>query len=258
MISFIEYLVENIKFATGRDQDYTADHSSVVFLSPEDKTSYIENGKTHGIQSHGIKHLVEFRPSLVKQAADEVRSILKNAIENKTHDYLSLHNKRTGDSTLNNMGVATQASDGALLNVLDIINDKINNNKQLLPIERVLSKVINKIKNAYQEEIEKRIKIATDIDILDSVQDVLKVIESSKVIKFAVKSTMNMIYYLDLKDNVIIMSDNKQIRTMYKYNRAGSNYKQIINNFIAKSQRNTISYSSNYVIQAFNLIKKGQ
>lgn len=253
MITFIEFLTEKIAFAKARDQDYTVHPDTILFFSEEDIKTYVENGKTHGVQSHAIKHLSEFNPSMVKTEIGNARGILLNFLKTNKLDFCGLYTKNKGFKKLDPLLAITQANDGAIMNTMDMINDKYQNKKKLLPIENSLYKIIRKLEKEYIKEIEFRINNSTDLDKYDSVENVLSAIESSRIIKFNGFSKVAQTYYLDFKTNSIVISTPDFVRTMYVYDMPGQGYKQVINNFMRKMKN--VQYDSSYVAQAFRSIK---
>lgn len=241
MKSFIEYLEEKIQFAYGRDQDYTVDPKSIIFFSEEDIKTYVENGKTHGVQSHAIKHLVEFLPEEVKQLVGQARQIIKSFVERGSIKFCGLYLRGRTFKDTNPLNVITQAKDGAILNTLDMINDKYVNKRQLLAVESSLySKVIKSFEKQYIKEIEKRINKAVDLDKA-SEQEIYNAVDATSVIKFSgTQGNFKYVWYLDLKDNTVIMESSDMIRTMYKYNKPGIG-KQTILNFLSKMKNTKIA-----------------
>ena len=57
MLSFKEYLSEDVRFANGKDGDYFYDKFALVTFTRNDKREYKIEGKTAGPQSHACKHL---------------------------------------------------------------------------------------------------------------------------------------------------------------------------------------------------------
>ena len=241
MKSFIEYLEEKIQFAYGRDQDYTVDSKTFIFFSEDDIKTYVENGKTHGVQSHAIKHLVEFLPSEVKQLVGQARQIIKTFIEKRSVKFCGLYLRGRSFKDTNPLNVITQAKDGAILNTLDMINDKYVNKRQLLAVESSLySKIIKSFEKQYTKEIEKRVNKAIDLDKV-SEQEIYDAIDATSVIKFSgTQGSFKYVWYLDLKDNTVIMESSDMIRTMYKYNKPGIG-KQTVLNFLSKMKNTKIA-----------------
>lgn len=253
MITFYEYLTEKIRFKRGRDQDYTVHPDTILFFNEDDVKTYIENGNTHGVQSHAIKHLAEFKPETVKAEVGIARGIILDFVKSNKIDFCALYTTGHGYKKIKPIDAATQAPDGAILNTMDMINDKYQNKKRLSPLENALYKNIRKLEKEYTKEIEYRINHATNIDEYNSVEDVLKAIESSRIIKFDGYAKVAQTYHLDFKTNSIIISTPDFVRTMYVFNLQGQGYRQVINNFLKKFR--SIQYESKYVAQAFRSLK---
>lgn len=253
MKTFIQFLTEKIVFKKARDQDYTVHPDTILFFSEEDVRTYVENGKTHGVQSHAIKHLAEFNPEMVKTEIGVARGIIQEFIKNNKIDFCALYIKGKGFKKLNPLQAITQANDGAIMNTMDMINDKYQNKKKLAPIENALYKIIRKLEREYIREIEFRINKSVDLDKFESVEDVLEAIEGARIIKFDGFAKVAQTYYLDFRTNSVVISTPDFVRTMYVYNDPGQGYKQVINNFMCKMRN--VQYDSKYVAQAFRSIK---
>lgn len=253
MKTFIQFLTEKIAFKKGRDQDYTVHPDTILFFSEDDVRTYVENGKTHGVQSHAIKHLAEFNPEMVKTEVGAARGIIQDFIKNNKVDFCALYIKGKGFKKLNPLQAITQANDGAIMNTMDMINDKYQNKKKLAPIENALYKIIRKLEREYIREIEFRINNSVDLDKFQSVEDVLEAIEGARIIKFDGFAKVAQTYYLDFRTNSVVISTPDFVRTMYVYNDPGQGYKQVINNFMRKMRN--VQYDSKYVAQAFRSIK---
>lgn len=253
MKTFIQFLTEKIAFKKGRDQDYTVHPDTILFFSEDDVRTYVENGKTHGVQSHAIKHLAEFNPEMVKTEVGAARGIIQDFIKNNKVDFCALYIKGKGFKKLNPLQAITQANDGAIMNTMDMINDKYQNKKKLSPIENALYKIIRKLEREYIREIEFRINKSVDLDKFESVEDVLEAIEGARIIKFDGFAKVAQTYYLDFRTNSVVISTPDFVRTMYVYNDPGQGYKQVINNFMRKMRN--VQYDSKYVAQAFRSIK---
>lgn len=253
MKTFIQFLTEKIAFKKARGQDYTVHPDTILFFSEEDVRTYVENGKTHGVQSLAIKYLAEFNPEMVKTEVGAARGIIQEFIKNNKIDFCALYIKGKGFKKLNPLQAITQANDGAIMNTMDMINDKYQNKKKLAPIENALYKIIRKLEREYIREIEFRINKSVDLDKFESVEDVLEAIENARIIKFDGFAKVAQTYYLDFRTNSVVISTPDFVRTMYVYNDPGQGYKQVINNFMRKMRN--VQYDSKYVAQAFRSIK---
>ena len=101
-------------FAKMLDQDYPYRYDNVILFDYREK--YALSGKTHGLVSHGIKHLIEFDEYFIKSILFKMKSKLNI-------EYLFLFNKNNTIRQLRKSDLTT----GVLLNTLDLINDKIEN-----------------------------------------------------------------------------------------------------------------------------------
>lgn len=248
MLSFKEYITEALRFARGRDSDYYGDRNKVLFFSDTDAKAYVERGKTHGVQSHALKHLKEFKPELHKQLINTARTIIKNYIAKG--GICGLFSRGKGFSVIESMDAILKSNDNVLTNTLDSINDKFINKLKLLSIEKELyNSVIKEYEKAYIKEIESRISIATDLEKAKTIQEIVEAILQSRVIKFTATDRFSQTYYLDFKSNAVIMETSDMIRTAYVYNRPGNDAKSVIGNFLAKLKTGKVN--SKIVAQAF-------
>ena len=180
--------------------------------------------------------------------------MFQDFIKSNKLSFCALYVKGQGFKQLEPLMAVTQACDGAILNTMDMINDKYQSKKKLAPIENTLyNKVIRKLEKAYTKEIEFRINNATDLDVLKSVEDVLHAIESSRFIKFDGYAKVAQTYYLDFLTNSVVICTPDFVRTLYVYNHPAQGYKQVIMNFM-KKMRN-VQYDSVFVAQAFRSLK---
>lgn len=251
MLSFKQYITEAFKFARGRDSDYYGDRNRILLFSDNDAKAYVETGKTHGIQSHALKHLKEFKPETNKQLISVAKTIIKDYVSKG--GVCGLYTRGRGFASLDPMDALLKSSDNVITNTLDSINDKYINRRDMTSIERDLyNRVIKEFERAYREEIESRIKMAVDLTKLSSVQDIVNAITKARVIKFTATDRFQQTYYLDFRSNAVIMETTDLVRTAYVYNRQGNDAKSVIRNFLAKLRYGKVDSPS--VMQAFRQV----
>ena len=238
MLSFIEFLAEKaFVFAKGRDQDYTSGAKTVLLFNKDDANHYVVAGKTHGLQSHAIKHLEEFNSAFVKEKIDSTRNIIKTYISSNKLSFCGIYERHTGFKETDPFKSITQATDDTLKNTLDMINDKFITKAPLLPIETELyNNVVKKIEDEYSKEILSRIKGSENLDKYNTVQDVLDKIEHSNTVNFMGVDTngKGKRYYLDFTTNSVIIKYNGYIHTLFKFYQSGQGYHQVLSNFKTK------------------------
>lgn len=236
MKSFLKYIEEAIQFQKGKDQDYLSGLYTVIFFSQSGPNEYKQTGKTHGIESHALKHLKEFKPSVVTQLLGETKDIIKKSVKDGTCKFVGLY-KRNGKWLSTDVDeIFTRVSDKALINTLDVINDKVIKKDHLLPIEQKLNGILTKFEEVYQKEIELRLKKAYDLSTLKTEEEIKNVISKNPIIKFdGSDKGVEKVYCLGMKDSaMIILSDNGTVRTMYKITKNPVPRKDVISTFFRK------------------------
>lgn len=234
MKRFLKYLEEQKRFAKGRDVDFTVDDKYVLCFNEKDKDTYHQTGdKTHGAESHALKHLGEFDSSFMREV---MTSAMNHAVEfiKKNPDHFC------GILSSKGVYVATERSkvlekvDPYIVgNTLDLINDRVMTKKTLLPIERDLTSYTKKIKDRYVGIIDDKMKKAIDLDKIKE-EELSNAIKNAKIIKFDGWQGVAQEYYLDFTDNSIIICTPDYIRTLYRFDRDASSKKDVIRNFFSK------------------------
>lgn len=253
MISFIQYINE-MTFVKGKDVNYTADPEKIIFLAPDDIKKYQSpRGKTHGIESHSIKHLLEFNVPGYEQVAREVKNFLKGAYNNGTIKFLALYTK--GGAVITDPEVIfSSAPMKAYMNTLDVVNDKFSRQEPLIPAEKKLLKSLEKLKRLYEKEIESIISQAVDIDSYRTKEALANTIRSQTVVKFKGNQTFYKEFVLDFKNNtVIILNSNSNseetVRTMFQFDLPGTGYSQVTKNFLKKMPN--VRYDNKLIPEVF-------
>lgn len=257
MLSFIEYLTETIKFQRGKDQDYLTGKNTVIFFSEDGPEKYKQRGKTHGIQSHALKHLKEFQPGIVASLIAEIRSTIKIAIYDEIVSFVGLYKRGGNWITTNPNEVLTKVSDNALINTLDVINDKFIMKEPLNAPEKRLRIVLDKFEEAYQKEIESRWKKAFNLDSLEGTEEVEHAVFKEPVIKFSGKdgSGTAKSYCLCMKDSAMIISSGDSIRTMYKISKQPHSPKELLTIFFRKMK--DVKFDSKITKEVLEIITYG-
>ena len=85
---FIRFINE-LAFANSSDFDYPGKVGEVIVTNPDDK--YEVRGKTHGLISHAIKHVMEFEPEYYREVIDQ----FKQRIASMKNDLFILNKNST-------------------------------------------------------------------------------------------------------------------------------------------------------------------
>ena len=234
MKSFKEYLTELKRFAKGRDVDYTVDDKFVLCFTEKDKDTYHQTGdKTHGAESHALKHLGEFDPGTMRTVMTAAMNHAKEFIKNNPDHFCGILSSKGGFVATDSDKVLTKIDPYIVGNTLDLINDKVMTKKTLLPIEKELTAYTKKIKDRYLSIIDDKMKRAIDLDKIKD-EELTNAINNAKIIKFDGWQGVAQDYHLDFTDNSIIISTPDYLRTMYVFDRNASSKRDVIKNFFSK------------------------
>ena len=246
MLSFRQWLMEYVAFATGKDVDFTASNA-IVFFSREGKASYREEGRTHGEYSHAVKHYMEFQPGNALAFASEIKGIAQKWQKEGGLDFIELVNDRGKTLAKGWDQVNQSARPLDWLCSLDYINDIAMIKGKLTKLEIEIRRVGDKMRKLYDEEIMERLRKAIDLDNMDA-EKVAEICRTNSTIKF--KANKNEEYILDLKDNAIMMLRKGIITTFYKFSRRGQQA-EVIQNFLKKKPY--LEYNNRDVYKGFLL-----
>ena len=231
MLTFTKWLTEAaFKFQKGRDQDYTNDPYEVLVFSEEAPDNYEVEGKTHGQMSHAIKHLKEFEPDFVNGIIGKVKTTLKKKLEEKPHWFCKVWNNLRGFGKKSGVEAIDDASIDAVLNTLDLINDKNQMKEGLLKLDASIKPFAVELEHKYNEIISKKLDKAVDLNKLTlKGAAFVKKIKKSQVVQFDCNGTGGGKFsvVLDFSDQSLIIGkrDNKDmsvVNTMYRFNSSGS------------------------------------
>lgn len=242
MKTFTEWLNEDFKFQKGRDQDYTGDPYEVLVFSEESPEDYEIEGKTHGQMSHAIKHLKEFEPQFVNGIINKVKTTIKNKLKEKPHWFCKIWNNFRGFSKKSGVDAVDSASNDAILNTLDMINDKNQMKEKLLKLDSSIKPFAVELEHKYNELIDEKIAKAIDLNKLTlKGQSLIKKIKKSSVIQFDCKGTGggSFTVIIDFTDQSLIIGkrndkDMSVVNTMYRFNNTGTSKPAVIEAFFTK------------------------
>lgn len=201
----IEIFLNEFSFVDSKDVDYTF---SDIVITSDGTSEYKIGGKTHGLISHAIKHLIEFDNVKVKKDVDAIIKILNDNI-----DKLKFIHRVKGIIKPVNL------SEPVVLTSLDYINDKIKTNQKLSPVEKEIYPYIKSISNEYRQFVELFMKEAIKIEDTDDKESILNKLKRGMVM-FDISFGDERVY-LDLKRSIIIITllrKGNAVKTMFKLN----------------------------------------
>ena len=125
--SILKKLIIEAVWQNAYDYDYDADKYSnkipkdlasnrVLFFDNDDR--YLEDGSTHGRDSHALKHLVEFNPNIVRKFCNDIISYLQSI---PGLNMRAVEHKSGNEQVIN----ASDLRPGDIINTLDRINDDV-------------------------------------------------------------------------------------------------------------------------------------
>lgn len=226
--SYIEFLNEKILFKSGRNFDLPATSmdkinkksTDTVILDIDDEGQYpfkIKD-KTHGLESHAIKHLHEIDREYFKNKIIKAMFYIKNKSEYKDMGIIDVK----GDIVIEG-DIIDDINVLNTMNLLDFINDKKQINEPLNEDEKYLyENVILPISKRYEQIIEDTINKSKKIS------EVL--IKNKNVVSFnGILKDSDFKFYYDINNKFFIMQNkhNGDILTAYKIY---SNMKKHIDN----------------------------
>lgn len=245
MYNFKKFLIEYVNFAKAKDNDFPLD-DGIIFLSKNARAEYKLKGNTHGEYSHAVKHYIEFNSGTVMSFAAEIKGILDKFHTEGLLDYIELYNFSNKKSIKGYDQVMAKAKTLDFINTLDYLNDKNIEKTGFNKIELEVKRIGDKLRKLYDEEIQKRINSAVDLDTL-KMSAIKQLIANNSIIKFS--ANKNEIYILDLNSNVLIVQRNNEIATCFVFNRTGTG-NAVIKNLLRKKPY--LKYKSKAVENVFN------
>lgn len=226
MISFLEFLEERVNFASAKDSDYPAlTDTGILVFSEEAYKKYKVEGKTHGLNSHAIKHLIEFDPAYVNQIISSCRSFLLDLLEKDKELEIRYYKSPTQMSKNKPKKIVSSASNGAFMNMFDLINDMKLSKQKLNPIESKMLKYINQFGQRYESIIERKLKNVTDLDSLSFEEIEKRLSEKRGVVSFGVLDrNVSKTIYVDLGDDTMIITTPDFVRSMFRMDNEAKRY----------------------------------
>ena len=242
---FTQYLLEALKFKTGKDDDFFFDNYAIITFGKNDIDRYKVEGRTAGLWSHACKHLDEVDKQFVDNVVAQVKRTLIQYVEDDNHPKtyeVNYFNRDGNKVTGSEKDLVARASRASIINFLDMVNDKVQLDKTLAPIESKMVKYLKSLGNRYGEIIEQKIEQAVDIDKIESIDDKKKAIDESNVITFYIRrqftNEVDTKIYLDLKTHIIIVQTYGSVNTMYHYSNSGTTRKDLLKAFMSRFMKN--------------------
>lgn len=243
MLTFKEWLNEAaFRFLKAKDQDYTNDPYEVLVFSEEAPDKYEVEGKTHGQMSHAIKHLREFEPEFVEGIVEKVRSTIIAKLREKPHWFCRVWNVIKGFGKQSGEKAVNFASDDAVLNTLDLINDKNQMGEKLMKLDSSIKPFAVELENRYNEIISNKLDKAVNLNKTTQKADALvKKIKKSQIIQFDCHGKVGGKYTvaLDFSDQSLIIGKHvdgtmKTVTTMYRFHNSGTSKPAVVDAFFKK------------------------
>ena len=231
MFTFAQYLTEaNIRFANAKDVDFYGDiengKETIITFTKDGIANYKEEGKTHGLWSHALKHLVELDSSFVDNVCVQVKGTmieyLKEGNYPREFEFRYFTNK-TVSKTKNPLKLVNTATRESIINFLDMINDKVISREKLAPVEEKMVKYLKTIGDEYAKHIESIRKASVDLDSAKDVREARQMIRDASVFAFSViiknfdgDGTHEKKFIISVPDRAIVIENNHGVNTCFQ------------------------------------------
>ena len=248
-------LDEAIRFARGKDGDFFYDRKQLLTLRKGDKEQYRVEGRTAGLWSHAIKHLEEVRPEFVANIIKQIKNTLVDYVKSgKAPDDFEVRyfSTETTSKVKEPLKLINKAPQAAVINLLDLINDKAMLNKPLTEIEEKLVKYIKALADEYASVIERHMKEAVSLDGLRDVSAVRRAINDAKTISFyATSFNKEMRIYLNFKERFFIITEADGVHTGFQISDTQPTAESVISTFMSRFGRK-MRFKNYAVYKAFS------
>lgn len=211
--------LNELDFVKSKDKDWPSKSNSVILFDKGD--TYKLKGKTHGLASHAIKHLEEFRPSVV------------NNIINQLYNYITGQNFYILSKKSKKIIKGRSISKNQIINTLDRVNDKIINNQPLTKEEEHITQFVNKLKDSYEQHIINFIENTTNVD--KYTYSYLIKNKPTKISFTAEEKGDKIKLHIDLNNLIYCVEGKKGIKTMFKYKTLNKLLEKVFNKTIVNS-----------------------
>lgn len=195
--------LEELAFQTSKDRDYPAGpENGVIIFDPHER--YEIKGKTHGIESHAIKHLIEFDPNYYYT----VINIIKTLVLSKGTGYVLIGT--------NVKRISTDINNAQIINLLDRINDKLFWHERLTNDEVNISKYIKKIASRYEEIVNENIQHPITITPEMTKEQIEFFLNKGKNIKYIINDrNADLTHYYNPSHNCVVIEYHGEVRSMF-------------------------------------------
>lgn len=238
MLSFKEYLSEGVRFAAGKDGDYFYDKFALVTFTRNDKRNYKVEGQTAGLHSHACKHLAEIRPEFVNDIITQVKNTLAKYITDENHPkeyefryYSGINTEVKGDP----LKLLNQAPREAIINFLDMVNDKVMLNKELAPIEQKMKKYLSAMGTEYLKALNGFMDNAVNIDDIPYENDARQEVRNNATICFWVeRNGRDIKVFLNFANRFMILRSYNIVNTGFQLSNTTPDRQSVISTFMRR------------------------
>ena len=196
------YDSEDNDYPAASPPEYASGLQSKEVISLKKGDVYKKEGNTHGLTSHNIKHLMEINQ-------DVVYTHINAAIEHIKDEGMPVYKSEANGASTTKEINPDQITRGQVLNMFDLINDKMFQGPNLSPEEETIFKnFIEPMNKVYHNQILFTIvRKAQDISDkkVDSYDDLKKILEERPTVK--VKGTYSgrdNTYYVNTQNSVVV------------------------------------------------------
>ena len=209
---FREFIIDELSFQKGSDQDYPAGmNNGVLLFNPTEQ--YIKQGETHGIISHAIKHLKDFDGNYYSHVVEKI----KNELTKNKRLYYFVQGQ--GIRSINN---ATTIPYSVIINTMDRINDKIIQAKPLEPEEKSIASELQSMARHFERIVEGLISGAVIINNDTPAAFIEAMLAKKRTIKYTIHmSGADIIHYYNPREHSLVIEYKGLVRTAFKINKEG-------------------------------------
>ena len=240
MLTFKDYILYEAtrppRFANGKDGDYFYDRFALITFTRNDKREYKVEGKTAGLQSHALKHLSELDAEFVSNIITQIKNTMVKYVEEGNHPkeyefryFKSEKIELKGDP----LKLINQAPKEAVINFLDMVNDKVMLRKPLAPIEEKMKKFLKTIADKYMEYIMNFMDSAVALDSINYESACVDAIKENSTVYFYVqRNGRDIKVYLNFANRFMILSSNGAVNTGFQLSGTTPTRQSVIKSFL--------------------------
>lgn len=265
MKSIKDYILEALRFKMSKDEDYFYRHFDIITFIKDEHSQYKKEGKTAGVSSHALKHMGEFNPNYVKTFVQKVKREMRvyhTRVKHPRNYQVRLYSTLRSFDTKDPLKLIDIAPEEAVLNFLDLVNDRRILKEPQTDIGLRMYPLIDEITDEYEKMLEKILHSSVSLDEITSLETMIDVIKSNDTVTFTSINDRNekLFFTIDFKKSALIIQIPNEITTTgYVMNRknqsAPTNKVEILLLFAEKMFKKTISKNP-LVYQAISKITK--